>query len=85
MAAMKTKLLHWTAALVAAVGLNACYTAYDAQGRPVQAVDPGAAAAGIAAAGLIGYAIADDRNDHYHGRHYYPPPPPPRAYRRGRW
>lgn len=53
-----------------------CMTTYDAAGRPVQSVDPGAATAGIVAAGLIGYALADD-NDHYHHYHggYYRRPP----------
>ena len=43
-------------------------TTYDAYGRPVQSVDPGVAIAGVAAAGLIGYALADDDND----TRYYP-------------
>ncbi len=47
-------------------------TTYDSYGRPVQSVDPGLAIAGIAAAGLIGYAAGDD-DDHYHRRnnHHY--------------
>ena len=44
-------------------------TTYDAYGRPVQSVDPGAAAAGIAAAGLIGYAVGH-HNHHHHGGYY---------------
>jgi hypothetical protein len=49
-----------------------CMTTYDAYGRPVQSVDPGVAVAGIAAAGLIGYAAGDDndRRGHNH-RGYY--------------
>lgn len=50
-------------------------TTYDAYGRPVQSVDPGAATAGIAAAGLLGYAIGNNNNDDHHGHHNY--------YRRG--
>ena len=46
-----------------------CVTTYDAAGRPVQTVDPAVAVAGVAAAGLIGYAIAQD-NGHHHGGHY---------------
>jgi hypothetical protein len=46
-----------------------CMTTYDASGRPVQSVDPGLAVAGIAAAGLIGYAAADNNHHHHHG--YY--------------
>lgn len=46
---------------------TSCTTTYDYYGRPVQSVDPGMAAAGIAAAGLIGYAIGQ-HNDHHHNR-----------------
>ena len=75
------------AALVAAAGSSvSCMTTYDAAGRPVQTVDPGLAVAGVAAAGLIGYALGDDDDYHhgYHGGRYYgghyrraycPPPP----------
>ena len=44
-------------------------TTYDAYGRPMQTVDPALAVAGIAAAGIIGYAAAD--NHHYHNDYYY--------------
>lgn len=54
--------------LVALAGTS-CMTTYDAYGRPVQSVDPGAAAAGIAAAGLVGYAVGQ-HNDHRHYGHY---------------
>lgn len=49
-----------------------CMTTYDSYGRPVQSVDPGLAIAGIAAAGLIGYAAGDD-DDHHHrsNNHHY--------------
>ncbi len=44
-------------------------------------VDPGLAIAGVAAAGLLGYAIGDHRHhDYYHGPGYYYRPVP---YRRG--
>jgi hypothetical protein len=46
-------------------------TTYDAYGRPVQSVDPAVAVAGAAAAGLVGYAIADGGHHHHHG--YYGP------------
>jgi hypothetical protein len=55
------------AGVAASVG---CMTTYDSAGRPVQSVDPGLAVAGIAAAGVLGYALADD-NDHYHHHHGY--------------
>ena len=58
--------------LIAAVGGSvSCMTTYDAQGRPVQSVDPGVAVAGAAAAGLIGYAIANDNDDHHGHNRYY--------------
>jgi hypothetical protein len=50
-----------------------CMTTYDSAGRPVQSVDPGLAVAGVAAAGLLGYALADG---HGHGHYAYGPPPP---------
>lgn len=46
-----------------------CMTTYDAYGRPMQTVDPALAVAGIAAAGVIGYAAAD--NHHYRNNYYY--------------
>lgn len=53
----------------------ACTTAYDSSGRQVQSVDPGAAVAGAAAAGIIGYAIgrnnSDDNYRHYNKNDYY--------------
>ena len=66
--------------LLACVALSAsCTTSYDAYGTPRQSVDPGVALMGVAAAGLIGYALADDdsysHNNYYggggyHGGHY---------------
>jgi len=54
---------------------SSCVTTYDAAGRPVQTVDPVVATAGVAAAGLIGYAIGQDNgrshNHYYHGGGYY--------------
>ncbi|RYD50005.1 MAG: hypothetical protein EOP85_00480 [Verrucomicrobiaceae bacterium] len=51
-----------------------CMTTYDANGRPVQSVDPALAVAGVAAAGLIGYAAADNHHHHgyYRGGYYRP-------------
>jgi hypothetical protein len=48
-------------------------TTYDSAGRPVQSVDPAVAVAGAAAAGLIGYAIANDNDHHHHGGYYRRP------------
>lgn len=60
-------------ALAAVMGVSSsCMTTYDAQGRPVQSVDPGLAVAGVAAAGLVGYAAGNNRGDrHYHNGGYY--------------
>lgn len=87
---MKTKpsflrLTTWLS-LLALVGSSvSCMTTYDGYGRPVQSVDPGLAVAGIAAAGLIGYAAANNRPNYrnchrggwygggYYGGGYYRP------------
>ncbi len=68
--------------LISAIGASvSCMNTYDAYGRPVQSVDPGVATAGVLAAGLAGYAIAENNNDrhnhhyrkgyHYRNGHYY--------------
>ena len=62
-----------------------CTTTYDAYGNPRSSVDPGTAAVGAAAAGVLGYAIANKRNDNrrsYDRRYNHP-----RGYydRRGRY
>ena len=54
-----------------ALASTSCMTTYDAYGRPVQSVDPGAAAAGAVAAGALGYAIGQNNDDHYYGGGYY--------------
>jgi hypothetical protein len=61
--------LRWSAlTLLGAVILSSvsCMTTYDAYGRPVQSVDPALAVAGVAAAGIIGYAVANNNNDNYY-------------------
>jgi len=65
--------------LVAALGFSSvsCMTTYDTNGRAMQTVDPAVAIAGVAAAGLIGYAIANDNhgsNHYYGGGGYYSDP-----------
>lgn len=72
----KTPLFRLTvlSALLALAGSSvSCMTTYDSYGRPVQSVDPAVAVAGVAAAGLIGYAAANhnDHHDHYYGGGYY--------------
>ena len=65
-------IFRWAAILLLAAGSVSCVTTYDAAGRPVQTVDPAVAVAGVAAAGLIGYALANDNGGHHHHRgHYY--------------
>jgi hypothetical protein len=64
-----------TALLISIFAGVGCMTTYDSAGRPVQSVDPGAAVAGAAAAGILGYAIgSNNNNDHHHnyrnGRYY---------------
>ena len=72
---MSNSLYPIVAALAFACLFTSCTTTYDAYGRPVQSVDPALAVAGIAAAGLIGYALDDDNDwDHYHYRPYHRPP-----------
>ena len=60
---------------IAIVGFAAmatsCTTTYDAYGRPQYSVDPAVAVAGVAAAGVIGYAIADNNSNDYHGGRNY--------------
>lgn len=71
------------AAMAMAILSTSCMTTYDAQGRPVQSMDPGAAAATAVAAGAVGYAIGQNnsnrnyyygggyRRPHYHGHHHH--------------
>ena len=66
---MKTfPIIRWAAIIGISVLSVNCMTTYDSAGRPVQSVDPGVAVAGAAAAGVLGYALAND-DDHHH--HYY--------------
>ena len=64
------------AGIVIALGFSSCTTTYDAYGRPVQSVDPGAVAVGAVALGVAAYAIGKNNRSshkHYHGhrRGYY--------------
>lgn len=80
---MKSFLLKSAAVLCAVTAATSCMTTYDAYGRPVQSVDPAAATAGVVAAGVLGYAIADrnDRGRHRHHHHYHSRPRYHRHYR----
>jgi len=66
------KLITFLLAPVLAIGMSSCTTAYDAHGRPVQVVDPAAAAVGALAIGAAAYAIGNSNNDHRgrNNRHY---------------
>ena len=64
----KILLVPLLAALGVVLLLTNCTTTYDAQGRPVTTVTPEGAALGAVAAGLVGYAIADD--DDGYKKHY---------------
>lgn len=59
--------------LVSAFAFSSCMTTYDAYGRPVQSVDPGTAAVGVVAAGLIGASIANNNDHPRRYRHYREP------------
>lgn len=59
------------AALMIPIFATSCTTTYDAYGYPRQSVDPGTAAAGVVAAGLIGYALANDNDGHHRGHRYH--------------
>jgi hypothetical protein len=66
----RSLIFRWAALLLLAAGSVSCVTTYDSAGRPVQTVDPVVATAGIAAAGLIGYALANDGGHHHHHGYY---------------
>jgi Na+/glutamate symporter len=67
---MKSIILKTVAVLTAVIATTSCMTTYDAYGRPVQSVDPAAATAGVVAAGVLGYAVANKNNDRHHHHHY---------------
>lgn len=50
---------------ISLAGMSSCTTAYDAHGRPVQVVDPAAAAVGALAIGAAAYAIGNSSRDHH--------------------
>lgn len=59
------------AVLLAVLPFSSCMTAYDANGRPMQVVDPGAAAVGAVAIGALGYAIGQNNEPRYYRGGYY--------------
>ena len=56
---------------VAVFSSTSCTTTYDAYGRPQQSVDPGLVVVGLAAAGILGYAIAENNGHHYSNNYYH--------------
>lgn len=56
-------------AVISAILLSSCVTSYDRSGRPIQALDPAAAAVGAVLIGAVAYS-AGKNNDHHH-RHGY--------------
>jgi hypothetical protein len=76
----RTVIFRWSSLSLLVLGSTlsmSCMTTYDSAGRPVQSVDPGLAVAGVAAAGLVGYALANDNDGHHghyrgHGGYYGP-------------
>ena len=59
----KSRFLKIAAIALVTAFATSCTTTYDAYGQPRQSVDPGLALAEVAAAGLVGYAIANNKND----------------------
>jgi len=72
---MKNHLFKLAAILLVPVLGASCMTTYDAYGRPVQSVDPGAAAAIAVGAAALGVAAGRKHRGHdvyyYHGRPCY--------------
>jgi len=60
------KIITLTVTAVFVISSVSCQTTYDAYGYPRQSVDPVMAVAGVAAAGVIGYALASDNNNTRH-------------------
>ena len=57
------------AAIASALLLSNCVTSYDYEGRPIQTVDPAAAAIGAVAIGAIAYSAGKDNSSHHYGHH----------------
>ena len=71
---MKT-ITSWILTGALALTSLSCTTTYDAYGNPRNSVDPGTAVAGAAAVGVLGYALAKNRdkgrrNDAYRSGYY---------------
>ena len=70
-----SRIITTTALIAVSPLVTSCTTTYDSYGRPVQSVDPGTAAAGAVAAGVLGYAIGqnNDNDRRYYGSGYRRP------------
>lgn len=64
-----TRLVAITCTLAFIGSNSSCMNTYDANGRPYQTVDPALAIAGVAAAGLIGYAAGNNHGGHHRRRY----------------
>ena len=64
-----TTLKYLGLATMAALAFSSCTTTYDAYGRPVETIDPAAAAVGAVAIGALAYAIGSDHSDYYDRHH----------------
>ena len=59
-------------AVLSAMMLSSCVTSYDRSGRPIQTVDPAAAAVGAVLIGAIAYSAGKDNDNHYRHRAHRP-------------
>ena len=59
-------------AVVSAMMLSSCVTSYDRSGRPIQTVDPAAAAVGAVLIGAVAYSAGKDNDNHYRHRYHRP-------------
>ena len=67
MVTMKKRLLPLAVVCTRGFGTS-CTTMYDSYGRPVDVITPEGAALAVVAAGVVGYAIADNNRGRHRGR-----------------
>ena len=68
---MKSPFVLLMIAAIAAALSTSCTTMYDSSGQPVDVLTPGGAALAVVAAGVVGYALADEETHggRAHGRY----------------